>query len=195
MSVKEKKRGRPKSLHRPLSDAIILEQAKVMMREEGKIPSIRQLSTALSVDPMAIYHYFKNKNALLEAVATSLVNDIYQPIESADWQQELVELSTSYVSLLHQYPGLLEILLGMTSLSPANVFIERFQRIMSVFELDVSKMSDGLDLLVDYLHGFALAMNCQDERQLLDVSRLRGPLMLYSQGLLPDVCSCKITDS
>ena len=58
MSVKQTKRGRP--LQKQLSQEIIIDQAKQLMLEKGKPPSIRALAAALNVDAMAIYHYFKN---------------------------------------------------------------------------------------------------------------------------------------
>ena len=62
MSVKDKKRGRPAGAANQLSGKSIIESAKLLMCEEGKIPSIRKLASSLGVDAMAIYHYFKNKN-------------------------------------------------------------------------------------------------------------------------------------
>ncbi len=44
MSVKEKKRGRPKGSGSQLSTQAIMDMAKTLMQEEGKIPSIRNAS-------------------------------------------------------------------------------------------------------------------------------------------------------
>jgi len=201
MTVKEKKRGRPKGKVTPLSAQAILEMAKLMMREEGKIPSIRKLATKLNIDAMAIYHYFDNKSALLEAITTSLIEDIYEPTifdkKSCDkvainnWQQELTLLSKSYLSLLDNYPGLLETLLGMDATSPAHVFIERFQGVIQGLNLSEETMKDALDLLVDYLHGYALALNCQSPESAststltpaLTIEGISGPLKLYCLAL------------
>lgn len=193
MTVKEKKRGRPSGKSSQLNTQSILDCAKVMMREEGKIPSIRKLATQLGVDAMAIYYYFENKNALLEAITTSLIEEIYEPAIcdkksyeekiSKDWQQELIELSKSYISLLSNYPGLLETLLGMTSTSPAHVFSERFERVVQPLTLTPEDLKNALDLLADYLHGFALAMNCQNGDAGLTVENIAGPLKLYCHAL------------
>ena len=182
MTVKDKKRGRPSGKSSQLNTQSILDCAKAMMREEGKIPSIRKLATQLSVDAMAIYYYFENKNALLEAITTSLIEDIYEP-QYNDWQQDLTELSKSYVSLLCTYPGLLETLLGMTSTSPAHVFSERFESIVQPLNLTAEDLKNALDLLADYLHGFALAMNCQNGDAGLTVENLLGPIKLYCHAL------------
>ncbi len=148
--------------------------AKRLMKEEEKVPSIRKLASNLNVDAMAIYHYFESKNKLLEAITTSLIEDIYEPKDNEDWKLELTTLCTSYLTLLNSYSGLLEILLSMNSDSPAVVFMERFQVIIKPLNLNDVSAKNALDLLVDYLHGYALALNCSSEHADLDVEMLRG---------------------
>ncbi|OAN13107.1 transcriptional regulator [Photobacterium jeanii] len=181
MSVNEKKRGRPSGKGSQLSQATIIEQAKVMMAEEGKIPSIRKLALALNVDAMAIYHYFKNKEALLEAITVSLVTDIYEPQFGTPWRQALESLCHSYLSLLASYSGLLETLLTMKSTGPAQVFTERFNCILEPLALDESIRNDALGLLVDYLHGFALAMKCSAGA--LTIEMCEGAVAMYCRAL------------
>ncbi|MGF1690855.1 TetR/AcrR family transcriptional regulator [Photobacterium kagoshimensis] len=181
MSVNEKKRGRPSGKGNQLDQALIIEQAKGLMQVEGKIPSIRKLAAALNVDAMAIYHYFKNKDALLEAITVSLVADIYQPQPNAQWQVELERLCHSYLGLLAQYTGLLETLLSMKSTGPAQVFTERFNLIVGPLALPESTQEDALGLLVDYLHGFAMAMKCSDGALTIDMCQ--GAVALYCRGI------------
>ncbi|MDG3086518.1 TetR/AcrR family transcriptional regulator [Vibrio hannami] len=179
MSVKDKKRGRPRGSGNQLSSEAIMEIAKDLMKQEGKIPSIRKLAASLDVDAMAIYYYFENKNKLLEAITTSLVKEIYLPQESANWESELQALCASYLKLLSDYPGLLETLLSMKVEGPAGVFAERFMAVIKPLELSDESSTDALHLLVDYLHGFALAMSCNDDKQKLNVGMIEGSLNMY----------------
>ncbi|KMV28534.1 transcriptional regulator [Photobacterium swingsii] len=181
MSVNDKKRGRPSGKGSQLSQAVIIAQAKSLMQAEGKTPSIRKLASALNVDAMAIYHYFKNKDALLEAITVSLISDVYEPVGHQDWQSELEQLCHSYLALLGQYPGLLETLLTMKSAGPAQVFIERFDLVVAPLGLQETTRTDALSLLVDYLHGFALAMKCSDGALTIDMCQ--GALTLYCRGM------------
>ncbi|KXF80752.1 TetR/AcrR family transcriptional regulator [Enterovibrio coralii] len=183
MSVKTKKRGRPAGTENQLGSEAIIDAAKGLMLKEGKVPSIRALALSLAVDPMAIYHYFANKAALLEAITTSLVDDIYQPATEDDWEVELNKLCESYLSLLAHYPGLLETLLSMTSLGPAEKFRERFLTVIAPLNLDAIATSNAEALLIDYLHGFALAMKCNQTQSPLNPSHLSGPLSLYCRAL------------
>lgn len=183
MSVKDKKRGRPKGAGSQLSGDIIMDMAKTLMKEEGKVPSIRKLASSLKVDAMAIYYYFENKNKLLEAITTSLIEEVYEPKANDDWEPELTTLCTSYLNLLNTYSGLLEILLSMNSESPAAVFTERFQLVIKPLNLGEVATKNALDLLVDYLHGYALALNCSNGSTPLSIDMLKGPLELYCLAL------------
>lgn len=184
MSVNEKKRGRPAAKQSQLSAESILDTAKSLMKKDGKVPSIRSLATQLNVDPMAIYHYFKNKNALLEALTTSLVEEIYQPQVNEDWQGELKKLCVSYIELLREYNGLLQTMLSMTSHGPAQVFTERYQIIVQPLGLSREVEKDCLDLLADYLHGFALSISCCHDASLIKTEMMDGPLNLICSSLL-----------
>jgi AcrR family transcriptional regulator len=183
MSVKEKKRGRPSGSKKMLNQNSIMNMAKSLMKEDGKIPSIRKLALHLDADAMAIYYYFNNKNALLEAITTSLIEDIYQPELKDNWKSELTLLCVSYLTLLHTYSGLLDTLLSMTSESPAAVFTERFNVVIQELNLNNDAKKNALDLLADYLHGFALALNC-NQTQPIDITEyIKGPLQFYCVAL------------
>ncbi len=183
MDVNEKKRGRPAGKVSQLSADGILETAKYLIKEEGKVPSIRSLATQLSVDPMAIYHYFKNKDSLLEALTTSLVVEIYVPQAGSDWQDELKRLCISYIELLREYSGLLHTMLSMTSHGPAQIFSERYKIIVSPLTLPKKAEKDGLDLLADYLHGFAFALSCCHDQSRIKTEMMEGPLALICRSL------------
>ncbi|WDE02301.1 TetR/AcrR family transcriptional regulator [Thalassomonas actiniarum] len=187
MNVKDKKRGRPAGKGAGLSRESIIIQAKSLMLENSKTPSIRQLASSLKVDAMAIYYYFSNKASLLEAITVSLIEDIYEPRGSADWQQELALLCKSYLALLSDHAGLMETLLSMTTIGPAQVFAKRFSLALTPLALNEQDMKDALDLLVDYLHGYALAMHCCSEPGQLTLEQLDGPLKFYMAALTSKV--------
>lgn len=179
MSVKDKKRGRPAEAKRSLSSESIIKQAKQLMEQDGKVPSIRHLALTLGVDAMAIYHYFKNKNALLDAMTVSLMNDIYEPTLNEDWEGELKRLCVSYLELLDKYSGLLETLLSLKSQGPTETFTIRFNTVVHHLKLEENTANDALGLLVDYLHGFALAMKCNPDRNSLNSEMISGAIKLY----------------
>ncbi|MCW8346918.1 TetR/AcrR family transcriptional regulator [Vibrio sp. ZSDZ65] len=185
MTVKPKKRGRPSKSGSGLSQKMIVDAAKALMQQQGSVPSIRKLAAELGVDAMAIYYYFSNKEELLEAVAISLVEGIYQPAGLAPWQEELTELGWSYLTLLSDYPGLLETLLKMRSNGPAEVFTTRFEQVISDIGLVDETQRHAVNLFADYLHGFAFSMQFttiehEEKKAIYD-----GSISLYLHALSP----------
>lgn len=180
--MNKKKRGRPQKENLQLTSTLILESAKKLLLEENKIPSIRKIALKLNIDPMSIYYYFPNKNNLLEAITISLMQEIYEPNHSNNWKKELVLLSKSYLTLLSSYPGLLEIMLKMESLGPSNEFTKRLETILLPLKLDEEKFKSALCLLVDYLHGVVLSVQCDSKNQ-LSINQIENPLNLLIKSI------------
>ncbi|MCL1036665.1 TetR/AcrR family transcriptional regulator [Shewanella submarina] len=176
MSVKLKKRGRPGADKSQLSAELILNMARQLMRENGKVPSIRQLANELDIDAMAIYHYYANKAALLEALTVSLIEEIYTPSGTGDWQAELKQLCQSYLALLSRQQGLLETMLSMTSYGPAQVFSDKVGIALKPLALTDTQLMQVIALLADYLHGVAIAAQCNPGND--EVTNIDGPYAL-----------------
>lgn len=178
----EKRRGRPQKEARGLTADAIVAKAKTMMQSSKTVPSIRGLANELNVDAMALYYYFKNKNALLEAVTTSLIAEVYQPEGKGEWREELCTLCKSYLTILSRYDGLLQTLLTMQSTSPSDVFIGRFHQVVAPLNLTEERKKAFLDLLVDYLHGFSVAWSC-DQSNTLSLEHVNAPLNFLLQRI------------
>jgi len=173
-----KKKGRPSSDKSKLSPEVIVRAARRLQTKNAKVPSIRMVARELEIDAMALYHYFPSKAELLEAVSISLVKEIYEPKASENWQVELLKLCQSYLHLLQKHPGLLESMLSISVEGPAQVFADRLGIALSHLNLGEEDATNSLSLLADYLHGYALAMQC-DKEGVLNVEMLEGPLNLY----------------
>ena len=181
MSVKVKKRGRPSANRTQLTAKRIVETARQLLQADSKIPSIRKLATVLDVDPMAIYHYFDNKAALLEAVTVFLMDELVFPDGGDDWSVEVKELCRNYLELLSGHQGLLETMLSMSSGGPAKLFSERLAAALTPLNLSEEVFRQTLDLLADYLHGVAFAQQRNPNAPL--ISHIDGPLELIFKGL------------
>lgn len=184
MAVNKKRSlGRPTLKQGKLSKEAIVNSARKLLVEEGKVPSIRMVARDLNIDAMALYHYFSNKADLLEAVTVSLVEEIYEPSKSKDWKKELTKLCNSYLRLLKDHAGLLETMLSMSVEGPSQVFADRLNVALSPLNLDEKTLNDALALLADYLHGYAFAMHCCNSKEVLTVNMTKGPLGLYMRAL------------
>ncbi|MFT6248776.1 MAG: hypothetical protein ACJA0H_002167 [Francisellaceae bacterium] len=67
----------------------------------------------------------------------------------------------------------------MTYIGSAQLFNERFYIVIKQLNFSEESKQNALHLLVDYLHGYALALNCQPSEKVLTVDMLDGQLSLY----------------
>jgi len=81
---------------------------------------------------------------------------------------------------------LLETLLKMQSEGPSEVFIQRFYFALKPLDLNESTLKNAMDLLVDYLHGVALAMNCNPGDEQLNIDSCDGPLNFYIKAIISE---------
>ncbi|MBI9102384.1 MAG: TetR/AcrR family transcriptional regulator [Spirochaetales bacterium] len=184
MEVKKKKRGRPGNSEGKLEKSGIIQRARSMILSDQKVPSIRKLAFELGVDPMAIYHYFPNKNFLLEAITIDLIDEISMSNPAFPWRKNLMTLCLSYLKLLITYPGLLQIILSIPSKGPVAIFQERFETAIEELNLSESKKGTILDLIADYLHGFALAVDCHKNEGVLIPMMAKEPLNFIFDGMV-----------
>lgn len=183
MSVKRGP-GRPRSSENPLDRERIISAATELLVEQGQRMSVRAVARTLKVDPMALYTYFPDREAIEEAVATTLMSSLPEPRAEAGWREELCTLIRSYIDLLVRHRGLLETIvhLGARAQGPATVFRERFLAATTQLELESGCLNAALDLIVDYVHGFVLAFEC-NENGSLSVDDAAGAIDFYLQAL------------
>jgi AcrR family transcriptional regulator len=153
-------RGRPTSTAPVLDTELIVQAAFKAVAQDGEV-SMRGLASALGVDPMALYHYFPNKKALMAA----LVSRAYEPLDSlpAKFFQmpcasaRLFLLSDAYVRCTARLPQLARHLARGEDYGLALRFSRLFEQACehSVSSDDVA--AKAVDVLVDYLNGVALA--------------------------------------
>jgi AcrR family transcriptional regulator len=100
-----------KSKPRPpetLSDQQIVLAALELVRRHGADKlSMRQLAKQFDVTPMAIYHYFGNKETLFERIGDAVLARVPRPAPSGvHWREELIACAICGWELLSEYPGL-----------------------------------------------------------------------------------------
>jgi TetR/AcrR family tetracycline transcriptional repressor len=79
---------------------------------------MRRLANALGVMPNALYTYFPDKAAILDAVLDDLLGDVKRPRSRVRWRDGLVSLMSSYRRLLLTQPGLIELTVSRPMLGP-----------------------------------------------------------------------------
>jgi len=75
--------------------------------------TMRALATELGVTPMAMYHHVPNKDALLQLVADTVVDQVEIPPSSVGgWSERLIALIRELRARLAEFPGVGPYLLG-----------------------------------------------------------------------------------
>lgn len=162
------KRENPNTYQCALNEKLIIDMAKTLMREMHVTPSIRGVALALNVDTVEINQYFNSKINLLSAILVSLMDSLYISKEHTDWQQSLCLLSASYLDLLKNYNGLLEVLISMPSNGPMSRFFSLFNEITAPLNLPPEKQKNAFLLLLNFLHGLALLPPKEREKNDID---------------------------
>ena len=110
MTPRPSKDGRP-----PLTREIIVDKAIELIDADGLDSfSMRRLGEALGVEAMAMYHYFPNKDAILDGVVARIIEQTGAalPLESADWKTVMLSGPASAARALESHPKIGWLFLG-----------------------------------------------------------------------------------
>ena len=90
-----------------LSHERILEVALELAASEGvEALSMRRLAQELDVWPMSVYRYFQDKDALLDAMAAGLLEQLPELAPDAPWRERMHALLGAAAARLAESPGL-----------------------------------------------------------------------------------------
>jgi TetR/AcrR family tetracycline transcriptional repressor len=107
--------GRPPRLTR---DQVVTAARRIAAGEGVERLTMRRLADALAVMPNALYTYFPDKAAILDAVLDDLLGDLEGPRRNLTWRQGLVSLMSSYRRLLLAQPGLIALTVSRPMTGP-----------------------------------------------------------------------------
>lgn len=137
----------------------LLEEALSIVREEGERGfSLRAAARAVGVDPAAAYRHFKNKDAVLHAVAEAAFSELARRIEeeqrgATQARERMHAIGRAYVYFAKEEPQLFRIAFGprATGLEPPRGVAEsgRDPHQMLVDALEDLEAEGGLHLSVD----------------------------------------------
>jgi AcrR family transcriptional regulator len=99
------------SARKPLSRDVILHAALEMIDANGiDSLSMRQLGQALGVEAMSLYHYFKNRDALLDGVVEAVMQEIIDTVNrnhrpNQSWKTAARKFITAYRVVGNRHPN------------------------------------------------------------------------------------------
>lgn len=119
---------------------------------------MRALGTMLEVNPMTVHHHFGNRDGLIAALADRVYADVIPPACS-DPRARLEGLLRAYRARVQRYPALtLEVFQSPTAFpAQAQRISELLVALLRELGLAPPRALLWRDLLIDYVHGAALA--------------------------------------
>lgn len=97
-----------------LSRDVVTQAAVALADAEGlDALTIRRLATDLGVTPMALYWHFKDKDALLDGIAETVLAEVRRPEDaSGTWDEQLRALLDALLDALAAHPAVAELVKG-----------------------------------------------------------------------------------
>ncbi|MCW7509722.1 TetR/AcrR family transcriptional regulator [Leptospira levettii] len=143
----------------------ITNQALRLLKKEGlKSFSMRKLAEKLSIDPMTIYYYFKNKDQLLAELVDVVFRKFYERLQleegRAKEKEKLESVLFEYRSFFIQYIDLsLYLIQSPNEESPAvkllnDLILDLIQNSRPYENPELTR-----DILIDFIHGNALSVS------------------------------------
>lgn len=162
-----RKIGRPKAGQEGLTKERILSTALRLVDEQGvEALSMRRLASDLKVDPMAIYHHLPNKQAVIAGMIEMVFREMQlPPTEGLIWQDQIRAVARAYSQLVRTHPNLviymtadMEVIASAVLSSGGKMHHDNEILFAALIEagLPPRLIIQATDLIVDYLHGFAL---------------------------------------
>lgn len=159
--IQSKKRGRPKLDVIPLSRERIVAAAAQVLATGAADVSMRAVASELGVHVMALYHYFRDKQALLDAMVEQAFAPLYdlrpQLLELTTAEHRLRLLASTYLGCVAEAVPLTRHLALQDGAPLTTMFNSLFDTAVGSGSPPSAAKAAMRDVLVDYLHGVALA--------------------------------------
>ncbi|WP_353242502.1 helix-turn-helix domain-containing protein [Providencia sp.] len=154
-----RKPGRPKSQQLNISSENIIAKAIEILDEKGiEQLSMRLIAKEMAITPMALYHYFSDKNSLIKAIGNTLYHDV-NVTDIKGVHPKIESLLFRYREKVIQFPQITLAIFNASALFPEQAIRITKELIQLLIELGLSTQQavQWGHILIDYTHGEALA--------------------------------------
>ncbi|EEP70289.1 TetR family transcriptional regulator [Micromonospora sp. ATCC 39149] len=119
--------------------------------------TMRSLAAELDAKPMSLYHYIRNKDALLDALVDGVFAEIELPGEGDDWRAEVRRRSLSARAVLARHPWALALVETRTSPGPATLrHHDAMLGVLRAGGFSLSMTAHAYAIIDAYVFGFVL---------------------------------------
>jgi AcrR family transcriptional regulator len=142
-----------------VAPASMLDAALTLLDAGGSgALTMRALGAVLEINPMTVHHHFGSRDGLIAALADRVYADVLPPACSSA-QTRLEGLLRAYRAKVQRHPALtLEVFQSRTAFpAQARRISESLVSLLTELGLEPPRALLWRDILVDYLHGAALA--------------------------------------
>ncbi|AGB69667.1 MULTISPECIES: TetR/AcrR family transcriptional regulator [Rhizobium] len=156
----KRSRGRPRADENSVSPAGILSEALALLDGEGfENLTMRAVAMRANVNPMTIYHHFRDRDGLIKALAESIYADVAAPPEGTV-RSRIEGLLKAYRAKVIRYPGLTLAIFNRPDAFPdhARRITDSLTDLLKELGPSPSRALLWVHILVDYTHGAALAV-------------------------------------
>jgi AcrR family transcriptional regulator len=145
-------------LGQPLSRERIVEGALELIGEQGLASfSTRKLGERLGCEAMSIYHHFRSKHHLLDALVEHAIGSVSVPEPGPNPEKSLREALDSYRAMSRRWPALFMLVATHRLNMPAGVrFIESLLRLTQAIEPNIERAARLFRALGYYMVGACL---------------------------------------
>jgi len=142
----------------PLTPERIVLAALELVNEQGLAAfSTRQLGERLGCEAMSIYHHFKSKQHLLDALVDYAIASVEVPEAGDDIERDLRRCLDSYRAMARRWPALFPLVATHRLNTPTGIlFIESVLRLIRHLEPDPEKAARQFRAVGYYLTGACL---------------------------------------
>jgi AcrR family transcriptional regulator len=156
----ERPRRRRKRL---LSEDSILDAALALIDDTGGL-TMAALAAQLGSTASSIYHHFRGRQAIIEALRDRIGEQIPLPTETADWERVLRQFLRDYRDAFARHPRLIPLLTAQTVSGDKTVAVyDRLVRILTRAGFPAREQLLWISVLDNFVLGSALDAAAPDE--------------------------------
>lgn len=150
--------------------------AAVSLADQNGIDALtmRQLADGLGVEAMSLYHYFSNKDEILDGMVDRIVGEIELPSPDDDWKTAMRRRAISAHDVFDAHPW--SIALMETRTNPGPAALKYYDAVIGClrdagFRIDM--VAHAFSAIDAYIYGFSLqeqSLPFEDEHDVKDVA-------------------------
>ncbi len=149
----------PTTTKRPRLNRDRIAEGSLLLADEVGMDAftIRRLASALGVGPMTIYHYFPNKEAIIDAMVDAVYAQIALPPTDEEWTYAIRVRCVSARKVLNRHPWAPPYMESRTSPGPAT--LRHHDAVLDCLRrggLSLQMTAHAYAILDSFLYGFAL---------------------------------------